>query len=81
MRQFGELGLKKLDQGDNETLGYSADAPGAAATQSQKLAYKLDVEEIKIQAQTDYMADVIQQRNENLKHVEQAMQDMNQIAT
>ena len=80
MRQFGELGLKKLDGGDQETL-YSNDAPGAAATQSQKLAYKLDVEEIKIQAQTDYMADVINQRNENLKHVEQAMQDINQIAT
>ena len=79
MRQFGELGLKVRDSEGLTDYGASADGGGSAAGAqlAQKQAFKLDTEEIKIQAEADYLSDVIQQRNDNLAHVEQAMSDIN----
>ena len=80
MRQFGELGLKQRDSDNTDNyVGASTDgsAGAAGAMLGQKQAFQLNTEEIKIQAEADYLSDVIQQRNDNLAHVEQAMSDMN----
>ena len=47
---------------------------------SELQSQKLDVEEMKIGREADYMSDVIKQRQEDLDNVETLMNDVNSIA-
>lgn len=73
MRQFLDLAEKR-----RETLmtGDLEDQRSA----SEKLQQQLDQEEVKVQAETDYMNDVINQRQNELNSVEKLVGDINKIA-
>ena len=73
MRQFLDLAEKRRDTlmtGDNED----------PRTTSERLQQQLDQEEVKVQAETDYMNDVINQRQKELDSVEKLVGDINKIA-
>ena len=57
--------------------GFAESVPQSSGELKQE---KLDSEELKIQREADYMADVIKQRQEDLDNVETLMNDVNSIA-
>ena len=73
MRQFLDLAEKRRDTlmtGDNED----------PRSTSERLQQQLDQEEVKVQAETDYMNDVINQRQKELDAVEKLVGGINEIA-
>ena len=72
MRQFIDLAEKRRSK--------SGSVAEENRSQPQHYNQALDLEEVKVGAEADYMSDVIKQRQEELNNVEKLMSDINSIA-